>query len=311
MKLHIWAMAVVTGLTAAGLARAQQPDPKMTVATVNGRNITMAEVDTVLKARPLAPNLPERQLKEMRFEALCLLIDGVLWEQFLQKNGPRIPKSEVDQRMAELEQVVKKAKKSMDIYYKETGQSETQVRAGILSILQWDAIAKGKISDADVKHYYDENKDFFDGVRVRASHIMLKVLPSAPEADRQKATKDLLAIRANIIAGTIDFEEAARRYSQCSTAPQGGDLGLFPLKMVIDEKVSRAAFALPVNGISDVVQSDYGLHLIKATERKAGEQPSDFTKIKDVVRDFCTEEYRYTVLEQQRRNATIKINLPK
>ncbi|HZT80967.1 MAG TPA: peptidylprolyl isomerase, partial [Gemmataceae bacterium] len=227
------------------------------------------------------------------------------------KNGPRVDKAEVEKRMAELREAVKKAGKTMDDYYKDSGQDEAGVRAGIVSVLQWDAIARAKISDADVKRYYDENKDFFDGVTVRASHIMLKVPANAPDADKQAARDKLLAIRAHVVAGQLDFAEAARRYSQCVTAPDGGDLGLFPRKMVVDENIARAAFALPVNGVSDVVATDYGLHLIKVTERRPGDQPSDFAKIKDVVRDFCTEELRLAVLAQQRKAADVKITLPK
>jgi peptidyl-prolyl cis-trans isomerase C len=314
MRWHIWALAALTGvgasLAAAGPARAQA-DPKMVVATVNGRTITMGEVQTVLKARPLPVELPEAKKKEMVYQVVCMLIDGVLWEQYLQKHGPKIDQAEVNKRMAELHEAVKKANKTMEDYYKDTAQNESQVRAGIVSVLQWDQIARKKISDADVKRYYDENKDFFDGVTVHASHIMLKVAANAPEAEKLAARDKLLAIRAHLVAGTLDFAEAARRYSQCSTAPEGGDLGMFPRKFVADETIARTAFALPVNGVSDVVQSEFGLHLIKVTERKAGEQPSDFTKIKDVVRDFCTEELRMAVLAEARKSADVKITLPK
>ncbi len=311
MKWHIWALAALTGVGGAVTAARAQADPKTVVATVNGQTVTMAEVNTVLKARPLPVELPEAKKKEMVAQVVYMLIDGRLWEQYLHKNGPRVDKAEVEKRMAELREAVKKAGKTMDDYYKDSGQDEAGVRAGIVSVLQWDAIARAKISDADVKRYYDENKDFFDGVTVRASHIMLKVPANAPDADKQAARDKLLAIRAHVVAGQLDFAEAARRYSQCVTAPDGGDLGLFPRKMVVDENIARAAFALPVNGVSDVVATDYGLHLIKVTERRPGDQPSDFAKIKDVVRDFCTEELRLAVLAQQRKAADVKITLPK
>jgi peptidyl-prolyl cis-trans isomerase C len=213
--------------------------------------------------------------------------------------------------MDELREAVKKANKTMDDYYKDSGQDEAGVRAGILSVLQWDAIARARISDAEVKRYYDENKDFFDQVTVHASHIMLKVAANAPETEKQAAREKLLAIRAHVVAGKLDFAEAAKRYSQCVTAPEGGDLGMFPRKMVVDENIAKAAFALPVNGVSDVVQSDYGLHLIKVTERKADGPPSEFGKIKDTVREFCTEELRMSVMAQQRKTAEVKITLPK
>src|SRR5262249_54428238 len=158
--------------------------------------------------------------------------------------------------------------KTMADYYKDSGQTEATVRSGIVSILQWEAIAKKKLSDADVKRYYDENKDFFDMVKVRASAIMLKVPAGASDADKQAARDKLLAIRAHVVAGSLDFGEAARRYSQDVTAKDGGDLGFFPRKMVYEDGIARTAFSLPVNAVSDPVQCEYGVYLIKVMERK-------------------------------------------
>jgi parvulin-like peptidyl-prolyl isomerase len=312
MRLHIWALAVgMAGLVAVAPARAQG-DPKAVVATVNGRTITLGEVDTVLKARNVSPaELPPDSRQRMQYEAACLLVDGILWEQYLQKNGPRIEPTEVNKHMADLEREVKKNGKTMQDYYKDSGQSESSVRAGITSLLQWEAIARKKLSDADVKRYYDENKDFFDMVKVRASAIMLRVPANATEADKQSSRDKLLAIRANVIGGTIDFAEAARRYSQDVTAREGGDLGLFPRKMVYEEGISKTAFSLPVNAISDVVQCEYGMYLIKVTERTPPEKPSDFEKIKDDVRELCTAELQLAVMSELRKSAKVQFSLPK
>jgi parvulin-like peptidyl-prolyl isomerase len=312
MRWHIWALAALTGVAAGVGTAAAQSDPKAVVATANGHSITLGEVDAVIKSRPPAPGITEADIKQLRYEAACLLVDGALWEQYLQKNGPKIDKAEVNKRFAELEIAVKKAGKSMTDYYKDTGQTEATVRAGITSILQWDAIVRTKISDAQAKHYYDENKDLFDGVQVHASHIVFKVAPNATAAEKQKARQDLLAIRAHVVAGTLDFAEAAKRYSQDATAPQGGDLGTFARKFVMPESIAKAAFALPVGGVSDVVESEVGLHLIKVTERKPGEkQPMGFETIKEQVRELCGEELRQAVMQQLRQAAKIQFNLPK
>jgi parvulin-like peptidyl-prolyl isomerase len=283
------------------------------VATVNGRSVTLGEVETVIEAHigKSSPEMPPDSRKRLQFEAASMLVDGILWEQYLQKNGPRIDPAEVKKHLDELEREVKKHGKTMQDYYKDTGQTEASVRSGIASILQWEAIAKRKLSDADVKRYYDENKDFFDMVKVRASVIMLKVPAGAPDADRQAARDKLLAIRAHLVAGTLDFAEAARRYSQDVTAQDGGDLGFFPRKMVYEEGIAKTAFSLPVNAVSDVVQCEFGMYLIKALERKAAEQQSDYEKIKDGVRDLCTAELQLAVMSELRKSAKVQFNLPK
>jgi peptidyl-prolyl cis-trans isomerase C len=309
MRSHIWALAALAGLAAAGTVCAQA-DPKAVVATVNGRNITLGEVDAVLQQRESPANMPEADKQQARFEAACLLVDGVLWEQYLQKNGPKIAKAEIDKRFAELVQAVKKAGRSMDVYYKDAGQTEAGVRAGITSMLQWDAIARAKINDTDLRRYYDQNRDLFDQVQVHAYQIVRKLPPHSPPAEVQKARDELLAIRAHILAGEFDFTEAAKRYSQDPTSAQGGDLGTFGRKMNWPESITRAVFALPVNVISDVVETEYGLHLFLVTEHKAPQQPPTFETIKDTVREFCAGELRLAIMQQLRQSAKVQFNLP-
>src|SRR5262249_26879423 len=144
----------------------------------------------------------------------------------------------------------------------DTGQTEAQVREGIMHQRQWAHLCQSRISDTELRRYYDENKEFFDRVQVRASHIVLRVPPNSTEAQRQALRDDLLALRQDILAGKIDFTEAAKKHSQCPSAPQGGDIGFFSRKGMLHEAFAKAAFALKPGEISDVVQTDYGLHLI-------------------------------------------------
>jgi parvulin-like peptidyl-prolyl isomerase len=310
MRWHIWALAALAGVAVGAGTAGAQMDPKTVIATANGRGVTLGEVDTVIKARPLPANTSEAEMKQLRYEAACLLVDGLLWEQYLQKNGPKIDKAEVNKRFVELEEAVKKAGKSMPDYYKDIGQTEATVRAGIVSMLQWDAIAHTKISDAQVKRYYEENKDLVDGVKVHASHIVLKLAANATQPEKQAAHEKLMAIRAHLIAGTLDFAEAAKRYSQDATAQEGGDLGTFPRKFSMPEAIAKVAFSLPVNGVSDVVQSEYGLHIITVSERKGPERPTTFEQVKDQVRELAAEELRQSVMQQLRQSANIKFTLP-
>src|SRR5262249_39621660 len=153
--------------------------------------------------------------------------------------------------------------KTLEQFCRETGQTAAEIREEFSTMFRWRDYVKARLSDADVKRYYDENKDFFDGVTVRASHIVLPLAPSAAEAEKQAARDKLLALRQEIVTGKLDFAEAAKKHSQCPTAPNGGDIGFFPRKGLVDEAFARAAFALPAGQVSDVVQTEFGLHLIK------------------------------------------------
>jgi peptidyl-prolyl cis-trans isomerase C len=314
----MWALATVASAVAvaawAGRGPAQAPAGQIAqvkpAAVVNGEPITVAELEGSLNQEgPRAVQLPEGKLREMRLATLSMMIDDLLLVQFLRQNGPRVDPAEVEKNKAELVDALKKKNKTLQDYLRDTGQTEAQVRADIASMLQWRDYVKARVTDDDLKRYYEENKDFFDGNLVRASHIMLRVPATAGDAERQQARDRLLAIRQEVVSGKFDFAEAAKKYSQCPTAPTGGDIGFFPRKGAVVEPFARAAFALQPGQVSDVVQSDYGLHLIKVTERKPG-QASDFAKIKEAVQDTYRWDLRQAVIGQMRRTAKVDINLP-
>lgn len=291
---------------------AQQPGQPANVipaAVVNGESIPMSDVEAIMRARgPSAVPTSDVQRKQMQFTALEMLIDDMLMQQFLRKNGPKIDPAEITKRFAELEDGLKKQGKSLQDFYRDANQNEFQIRTGIMNMLQWEKYISGRVSEADVKKYYDTNIDFFNGVAVRASHIVIRTSPESTPGEKAQAQARLMALRQEIVAGKIDFAEAAKKNSQCATAPEGGDLGYFPRKWMVEEAIAATAFALKVGEVSNVVQTDYGQHLIKVTDRKPGQQ-SDFNKIKDQVREFCIEEMRQALLQQERRTAKIQVNL--
>jgi peptidyl-prolyl cis-trans isomerase C len=314
MKARGWTLPAA-GITAlallAGRAPAQAPAASAKpAAVVNGDAITLAEVDAIVNAGgPSAVHLTARKLRELRLDAVNMLIDEILLMQFLRQNGPRVDAAEVNKVVADLADSQKTKGKTLQDYFKENNQTEAQLRAEITAKLQWRDYAKARISEADLKRAYEENREFFDGVQLRASHIVLLVPPDAAEAERQQAREKLLALRQEIVSGKVDFAEAARKHSQCISAPAGGDLGYFLRKGQFDESFARAAFALPVGQVSDVVQTEAGLHLIKVTDRKPG-QPSDFNKVKEDVRRFCQGELQELILAQMRKKAHVEISLP-
>jgi peptidyl-prolyl cis-trans isomerase C len=321
MRAHTWTLAIGAGALAlaigAGRAPAQAPAaaarpaaPAKPVAVVNGEPVTAAEFDAVLSQEgPKAVELPEAQRREIRLATLGMMIDNLLLQQFLRQNGPRVDPAEVERAFADLVEGQKKKGKSLADFLRESAETEAQVKLDLASFLQWRDYVKARISEDDLKRYYQENKDFFDGVLVRASHIVLRLPAGTTDAERQQARERLLALRQEIVSGKLDFAEAAKKHSQCPTAPKGGDIGTFPRKGAVDEAFAKAAFALQVGQVSDVVESDYGLHLIKVTERKPG-QPSDFAKIKEAVQDCYVFDMKQGVVVQMRKTSRIEINLP-
>jgi peptidyl-prolyl cis-trans isomerase C len=294
-----------------GRAQAQTPAAKP-VAVVNGESVSQAELEAailMIQRGPSPVELTETKRREIRMQALGVLLDEILLRQFLRQHGPRIEPAEVDRRLLELEAALKKDGKTLADFYRETYQSEAQVRANTQYGLQWQAYVKNRLTEADLKRYYTDYKDFFDGVTVQAGHIVVRLPANAPENERQAARSKLLALRQEIVSGKLDFAEAARKHSQCPSAERGGDVGEIERKFDVDEAFARAAFALKLGEVSDVVQTDFGLHLIKMTKRNPG-KPSEYDKVKDWVQEVCDLELRMAVIAQMRQAAKIEINLP-
>ncbi len=105
---------------------------------------------------------------------------------------------------------------------------------------------------------------------VGARHILISykgAMRAAPYIDRTKEQAELLATELQEKAATgADFEELARKHSDDpGSASEGGSLGTFSRGQMVKE-FSDAAFALPIGGVSDVVESPFGFHVIQRTE---------------------------------------------
>jgi peptidyl-prolyl cis-trans isomerase C len=290
-----------------GLAAAQ-PDTGKVAAVVNGVKITVASVEARMQLIGSVPaNAPEALRRQRCMEALGMLIDEVLFHQFLEKTTQPVSQAEFTKHYSAFEKGLTDQGKSMAEFCQDTHRTMDQLKSEMAETLRWMAYTKVQVNDSNLESYYKENKDVFDKVSVRASHIVLRVPPGASEKDKEQVRARLEEIRKKLVSDPkADFAEAAKKYSQDPVGPRGGDLGWFPRKWVFEEGFSRAAFALQKGQISDIVESEEGLHIIKVTDRKPGEN-SDFAKIKEAVREFCIEDLRQQILAAQRKSAKIEL----
>src|SRR5206468_2875381 len=110
-------------------------------------------------------------------------------------------------------------------FSKETGQTEAQAREAWEVQLRFSKFVEQRATDAELRKFHEANRDVYDDVRVRASHIVLRV-PAGSAGERAAAREKLAAVRAEVVAGKMSFADAARRYSMDPTVSRGGDLGL-------------------------------------------------------------------------------------
>lgn len=142
-------------------------------------------------------------------------------------------------------------------------------------VLSADDLARSiSLSEDDLRSYYEQNKARYGAPEQRrASHILIRLEPGAPAAERERAMARARTLLAQAKGGA-DFAALARANSQDpGSAAQGGDLGLFTRDAMV-KPFADAAFAMKVGEVSDVVESDFGLHVIRLSAiQPAGEQP--------------------------------------
>ncbi len=293
----------------AQFATAELPKPAV-AATANGEEIPLARVDAYIKTKLAVIPVTEAQLKELRKEVVSDLIDDALLKQFLAKNAPKVELAEIDRQLVAFTAALARKGKTLAQFLAETKQTETELKESWTTLMQLDAYARKTVTDEQLKAYYLANKDHFDRVELNASHILIRVSPSASQLEKAVAKEKLQALRQSIASGKIEFAAAARKHSQCPSAIEGGRLGWLTRKAgIMDEAFCKAAFKLKSGEVSDAVETDIGLHLILITERKAG-TPSKFEKCIDLVRETYADELRPELVAKLRKEATIRITLP-
>jgi peptidyl-prolyl cis-trans isomerase D len=158
-----------------------------------------------------------------------------------------------------------------------------QVKIEFLSLAPVNFMRSVNVSDDEVKKYYDDNAAKFQGnEQRRASHILIAFGVSATPEQKQQAKVRAEEILAQIKKDPSKFEQLALKNSQDpGSAVKGGDLGSFGHGAMV-KPFEDAAFSMKVNQVSDLVESEFGYHIIKLTGISG--QNADFNSLKPQIK---------------------------
>jgi peptidyl-prolyl cis-trans isomerase D len=143
-------------------------------------------------------------------------------------------------------------------------------------LLDLDAIKAGiTVSDEELRKYYAENESrYATPEERRASHILVKAERSAPAAEREKAKAEAEALLAELRKDPGRFAELAKKESDDpGSAAKGGDLDFFG-RGAMTPPFEQAVYKLKPGEISDVVETDFGYHIIQLAAVRGGEKKS-------------------------------------
>jgi peptidyl-prolyl cis-trans isomerase C len=294
--------------------------PAGIAAKVNGQEVPEVAVYRALRQFPPA----EREIA--RREILNHLIENILIDQYLTALKISAEPAEVEKLIGELKDELQKAQKDYQKELEAMMLTEAEFQAEVVAQMKWDKFLKQQGTDEQLKKLFEASPNVFDGSMVRCRHILLT--PPADPAKQEEAKKTLLAIKQTIETESAKavpaegdalakeqargkrveelFSEYAKQYSACPSKVNGGDLNFFPRVGAMVEPFAAAAFGLNPYQMSDVVPTEFGMHLILCTAKKPGVERK-FEEVKEDVRAVYAIRLREAVIAQMKPKAQIVI----
>ena len=286
------------------------------VARVNGAAIDAVELRRAKKVLLRGQTVPAEQQAALDKQAMEQLISAELLYQASAKLEFKDLDKQIDDKVAQGkarfkdEQEFKKAIKDLEMDEKEL-REYTRRDLLISRFVETAFMSKVAVSEAEIRAFYDQNPDKFKrDETVKASHILIGADSKTSADDRKKAREKAEKLRKEL-AGGADFATLAKGNSTCPSSQQGGDLGFFGKGQMVPA-FEKAAFALKPGEISDVVETQFGYHVIKLTEKKAAET-TDFKDVKAKIEEFVkgqkVNEAIQKYLAETRKSAKIEVLL--
>jgi peptidyl-prolyl cis-trans isomerase C len=248
------------------------------IAVVEGEEITeglLAErVEEMKKSMGTRMNPAEMAQMEGSFrnQAFSNLVNFKLLVNEADERGVTVTDSELQARTDQIIETYQ-SEEQFDSRLTELGMDREKFNSRLASQMKIDKLLEMETSSMEapsgeeVKEYYDSHSAQFEQPeQVKASHILMKLEEDADQETRKQKREKLEAILQDIRNGA-SFSEQASLYSEGPSKSKGGDLGFFRRADMV-APFSEAAFALEVGEVSDIVETRYGYHIIKVTDRK-------------------------------------------
>jgi parvulin-like peptidyl-prolyl isomerase len=257
-------------------------------------------------------------LKQLRVEAMDLMIEQELVKQAAESEGISGDPSDVGKTIDELSAVFDsedqfRMKLESDGFTEESFRRHVERMAAAKVYLDRIRADAADVRDAEVEEFYEENEDRLTlPEQVRVRHILLTWKPMGTQDDRAAIRKQMEPILERARAGE-DFAKLAREFSEDSaTKGNGGDTGLFNRGTMVPP-FEEAAFSLEPGEVSEPVDTVFGVHIIKLEERQEPRLlPLD--QVREQLRDYLRDEKMETAvdakIDELRAAADIEVLIP-
>ena len=269
--------------------------PKGVACTVNGRAITQREVaetvDAVLAERTQGQSIPPKMLAQLRERLLPEVMAGLIADELLNEDAD---KAKINVTNEDLSQEMEKVVRS---HLVRSGMSRSEFEAQIQSNLgiSLEKFMKRQTSDPRFRQAYrhtkllekqypselavteqevqaryatDRDSVYSRPEVVQASHILFGTEAGASADEKAVSRKKAETVLKTAKAPDANFAELAKLHSTGPSNERGGDLGYFPREGRMAEPFAAAAFAMKPGDVSEIIETQFGYHIILVTDRK-------------------------------------------
>jgi peptidyl-prolyl cis-trans isomerase C len=276
MKTLKWSlmMFLTIGLMMAPVVVEAEDKP---AAVVNGTAISEASLDSetqrlVEQMARQGRVLDEKNMPQVREDVLTRMVEEELLFQASQAEDIKVPDARVTEELNGIKQRFPDEKTYQDALAG-TGISEKELVGKITrgmaieELIKEHVVQEVTVSAEETRTFYDQNAAMFQQAeQVQARHILIKVESDATEEVKTEARTKIEAIQQKAADGE-DFAQLASENSEGPSRAKGGDLGYFSRGQMV-KPFEDACFALQTGEISGVVETQFGFHVIKVTDRK-------------------------------------------
>jgi parvulin-like peptidyl-prolyl isomerase len=276
------------------------------VATVNAVGLTEADLaEEIKKILPTESSfhggVDQNRMKTIRSKALGVLVEKELQYQDALAKGMKLSDAELN---AEIGKIRDKFKTKGDFVrlIEAAGFTEDSFKRFVERKILADRIKaqmvdqQVQLTEAQLKEYYETNKArYFKPAEFRVSHILLKVDPASTSEQRAQIREKAEAVLKQLKKGA-DFAELAQKESNDISSIKGGDIGSFHTGETVPE-FEEAVKNLKVGEMSGVVETMYGFHIIKLTDKKEPRQ-LQYEEMKEKIKAQLTEKEKDRLFNQ-------------
>jgi parvulin-like peptidyl-prolyl isomerase len=278
------------------------------VAIVNGEKVFRKDLDRRLS---VLKRMNQEVTRSTQMLVVNQLTKKVLLKQFVEGQNIEVSNEEIQGEVEKIKFFLKSgpnnSEKPLEEILESRGSSISELEAEVTRTLALSKYLDKEVSDDEKRSYFDANKNAFNGERVRASHVLVDTRKMKTDAELEGAKQKIGDIKKEIDNGA-DFAEMAKKYSDCPSSENGGDIDFFQRKGSMVEEFAKVAFSMEVGEVSEPVKTPFGYHIIKVTDREEGKDVS-YEDVSDMV-DFVYMQIKTeTLLEGLIEKAEIEVFL--